>query len=109
MRFEISEKIRTGKPRAQIFAALQEQFAKVSKNVTIDDGRIKVAYIEASFGSINRKDESIVAIKPLDDGYLLIADVVYKPSVAFWIILILTLFSGVAWLLPLGFFGAHGN
>ena len=104
MRFEISEKIRTDKPRAQIFAALQEQFAKVSKNVTIDDGRIKVAYIEASFGSINRKDESVVAIKPLDDGYLLIADVVYKPSVAFWIILILTLFSGVAWLLPLGFY-----
>ena len=104
MRFEISEKIRTSKPRAQIFTALQEQFAKVSKSVTIDDGRIKVTYIEASFGSINRKDQSIIALKPLDDGYLLIADVVYKPSVAFWIILILTLFSGVAWLLPLGFY-----
>lgn len=104
MRFEISERIATQCAAQDLFAALEEQFRKVSRQVSVDTGRLKAVSIEATFGSINRKDETIVSIKPLEGGYLLVADVWYRPSVAFWIILLLTLFSWVGWMIPLGFY-----
>jgi hypothetical protein len=65
---------------------------------------LRVTSIHASFGSINRTDVTDITIRPVDDGYLLTANVNYRPSVAFWFILILTLFTWVFWLIPITFY-----
>ena len=48
-----------------------------------------------TFGSINRNDVSIISINDKSDGYLLIAEVTYIPSIWFWILFVLTLFTWV--------------
>lgn len=104
MRFEISERIRSNRSEHEIFSELMQQFKKVSTTTESDHQSFKAVDIEATFGSINRHDETTVRMKPMDDGWLLVADVLYRPSIAFWIILFFTLFSWVFWLVPLGFY-----
>jgi hypothetical protein len=40
----------------------------------------------------------------MEDGWLAVASVHYRPSVAFWIILILLLPTWIMWLLPIAFY-----
>jgi hypothetical protein len=63
-----------------------------------------VKSIEASFGSVNRSDTTTVEMRDVDDGFLLVAYVHYRPSVAFWIILIISLFTWVFWIIPIVFY-----
>jgi hypothetical protein len=104
MRFEISDRLSSQSSTSDIYAALNKQFRKISAKVVEGQGEFKATAIEASFGSINRKDETVVSIKTVEGGYLLVADVWYRPSLAFWIILAITLFSWVGWLIPIGFY-----
>lgn len=104
MRFEISERVTTTRSDKEIFAVLHEQFNKVARRVDIQDRRLKATALEASFGSINRKDDTIVSIKQVDRGCLLVADVHYRPSIAFWVFLLLGLPSGVGWVIPIFFY-----
>ena len=57
MRFEISERISPQRSQEDLFAALEKQFSKVSCHVSVDAGRFKAVSNEATFRSINRKDE----------------------------------------------------
>ena len=77
--------------------------------LTRQGDRIVVKYIQASFGSINRNDITTIELKKGDSGYLLVADVCYRPSVAFWIIFILTIFSAIGWLIPIAFYLMQKN
>lgn len=104
MKFEISEKIITSRSPEDILICLENQFRKVSKGINRSGMVIEAKSIEASFGSINRTDITNIYLKKSNDGYLLIADVVYKPSIAFWIIFIITLFTWVFWLVPVAFY-----
>ena len=104
MKFEVSERLRTTRSQDEILAVLEEQFKKVSENVKRHGQTIEAKSIEASFGSINRTDTTTVSLKKADGGWLVIADVHYRPSVAFWIILIITLFTYIFWLLPIVFY-----
>lgn len=109
MRFEVSERIRTKGSQEELLSALEEQFRKVSESVQRSGQTLEAKSIEATFGSINRSDTTTVSLKKSDDGWLLVADVHYRPSVAFWIILIITLFTYVFWLLPIAFYILQKN
>lgn len=109
MRFEVSERIRTQGSQEELLAVLEEQFRKVSESVQRSGQTLEAKSIEATFGSINRSDTTTVTLKKSDDGWLLVADVHYRPSVAFWIILIITLFTYVFWLLPIAFYILQKN
>ena len=109
MKFEVSERIISSAPQNIILAALEEQFRKTSGNVTQDGEVLKVNMIEASFGSINRDDKTSVKINAKDDGYILLADVQYNPSIFFWIFILIGIFTTVGWLIPVAFFLIQKN
>lgn len=104
MKFEISERVVTKRSQEEVLSLLEDQFRKVSDGINRSGQIIEAKSIEASFGSINRKDVTYISAKKTTDGWLLVADVSYKPSVAFWIILILMLFTWVFWLIPIAFY-----
>jgi hypothetical protein len=109
MRFEVSERIRTTRSQEELLAVLEDQFKKVSDGVHRAGKTIEAKSIEASFGSINRSDTTIISLRKADDGWLVVAEVHYRPSVAFWIILIITLFTWVFWLVPIAFYLLQKN
>ena len=108
MKFEVSETVSSADQTA-ILNCLEAQFKKVAESVYRGPNYIKVSSIEASFGSINRSDETVVSIKPARNGLMLVAEVNYRPSVAFWFIVILTLFTWVFWLIPIVFYLMQKN
>ena len=84
---------------------LKMQFQKIAEKVETTGEVLRVHSIEASFGSINRSDVTSVSIRPAQGGYLLVAETDYKPSVAFWIIVVITLFgTGIFWFIPIIFY-----
>lgn len=109
MRFEVSERIRTSRSREELLIALERQFEKVSDSVQKTSLTIEAKSIEASFGSINRTDTTFVSLTKVDDGWLVVADVHYRPSFAFWVILIIGLFTWVGWLIPIAFYLIQKN
>lgn len=104
MRFEVSERIRTRRSQEELLIFLEDQFKKISEGVHRAGQTIEAKSIEASFGSINRSDTTTISLRLADDGWLVVADVHYRPSVAFWIFLIISLFSAIFWLLPIAFY-----
>ena len=72
---------------ASITETLEEEFKKVSASARPVNGNIKATSINASFGSILRKDVSTitVSVNRKKDGYVINCETEYKPSVAFWI------------------------
>jgi hypothetical protein len=105
MRFEISERIATSVSCDKLLGSLEEQFRAIAVTTARHGNSITVESIEASFGSINRNDTTVVEVKSPDNGkYLLTASVHYRPSVAFWIILVITLFTYIFWLIPIAFY-----
>lgn len=104
MNFEVSERIATAVAKEDLLNVLEAQFKKVSQNVKRHGDSIFAKSIEASFGSINRTDSTVIELKKVDDGFLAVACVNYRPSAAFWIILIITLFTWVFWLVPIVFY-----
>ena len=72
---------------ASLKEALLEEFKKVSASTKETNDNIEVSTINASFGSILRKDVSMITISNnrKNDGYVINCETEYKPSVAFWI------------------------
>ena len=105
MRFEVSEQIRTRADIATIIYALFEQLAKVSAKVRLTvEGYLTAKRIEPSFASIVRFDQTNFIVEPKEGGFLFVAEVSYRPSAAFWAILIMCIPSFVAWLVPIYFY-----
>lgn len=109
MRFEVSERIRTSRSQEELLNALEKQFKKVAESAQRTGQTIEAKSIEASFGSINREDTTVVSMTKVDDGWLVVADVNYRPSIAFWVILIIGLFTWVLWLLPVAVYMIQKN
>lgn len=104
MKFEVSEKIISKANKTVILDSLEEQFRKISQSVVKSGEHLEAISIEASFGSINRSDNSNIKINVIENGYLLIAEVNYRPSIIFWIFIIIGLFTYIFWLLPIAFY-----
>lgn len=104
MLFEVSERIPTSRDRESVLGLLEAQFTKVAEKVIRQGETIEVRSIEASFGSINRRDVTIVELRPAEDGFMVVASINYRPSVAFWIFFLISLFTWVFWLIPVAFY-----
>jgi hypothetical protein len=109
MQFEVSERIDTSAERKDVMNLALAQFRKIAETVVIENDQIVAKGVEATFGSINRADRTVVDCKKLPSGWLLTAEVAYRPSVAFWIILILMLFTYIGWLIPIAFYLIQRN
>ena len=107
MNFEVSERIITNKSEVEILDHAFIQFKKVSDSAKMRGDEIVAKSIEATFGSINRADTTVVSARRIDDGILIVADVHYRPSFAFWIILIALAFTYIGWILPIIFYLSH--
>lgn len=104
MRYEVSERIATAWSDERVFDCLLEQFGKISDKIVEGHGSFVAKDIEATFGSINRTDRTEVTCRRTEDGVLVVADVTYRPSIGFWIILIVMLFTYIGWLIPVAFY-----
>lgn len=104
MKFQITDRINTNATASQLLDALEQQFKPKSESVSRVGDLLRANGIEASFGSINRSDKTEITVRPADGGFLMSADVKYSPSVWFWVILVLTLFTYVFWLIPIAFY-----
>lgn len=103
MRFELSETISTNASKDEILNSLSVQLKKVSDSVCQKESVLAVEKVEAFF-SIFRSDFSIISLKENNNGFLLTAEVNYKPSGWFWFVFIFAIFTYVGWIIPLIFF-----
>jgi hypothetical protein len=69
-----------------------------------DEGNLTAKRIDPSFASIVRFDQTNFIVEPKEGGFLLVADVSYRPSSTFWVILIMCIPTFVAWLVPIFFY-----
>lgn len=109
MRFEISERIKSKHSSKEIIKVLETQFSKISESISISGNVIEAKSIEATFGSINRDDRTLIEIREIEDEYLLVADISYQPSVWFWIFIVIGLFTWVFWAVPVVFYLLQKN
>lgn len=86
-KYQITKKIKTGKSISDITEIVGNAFRNISEETIVEGSGIKAVSIDATFGSINRSDVTIISIVQKEDGYLLLADTNYKPSVMFWVFL----------------------
>ena len=91
MKFEVSERVSARVDKDRLLHVIQNQFHRVSKKVARRGDICEVRNIEATFGSINRTDSTIVELRPKEGGFLLVASVDYRPSGMFWVFFILGL------------------
>lgn len=104
MNFEVSRRFNTQVSVAEVAKFLEDSFRKTAETVANNGGTLTVESVNATFGSINRADKTIVEVKEKDGDTLLLATVDYKPSIWFWIFLVCGLFTTVAWLIPIAFY-----
>src|ERR1017187_467570 len=102
MRFEVSDQARTQADIATIICALFEQLAKVSARVRLtEEGNLTAKRIDPSLASIVRFDQTNFIVEPKEGGFLFVAEVSYRPSSTFWVILIMCIPTFIAWLVPI--------
>ncbi len=105
MKFEVSERIATSAGKEELLKTLEEQFKKVSQNAQQHGDALVVKLIEASFFYPVRIDTTTVELRDVDDGFLAVASVQYRPSFLFWIFFIIGIFLWlVGWLVPVGIY-----
>lgn len=105
MHFELSERLVTNEPAENVLAFAAKQMAKVSSKTKIRDGnKILVKSVDASFGSINRSDDTVITVQPVQGGHIILSETHYRPSLGFWILFIALLFTYVGWIIPLVFY-----
>ena len=68
MKFDVSERIQTKKTKGEIFESLENQFRNISKTTARNTDNLTVSIINPTFGSINRKDTTIITIEEKTDG-----------------------------------------
>lgn len=105
--FVVTERIYTNRPKEEVLRSLEDQFRNVSKGVSRIGDTLQATMIDTSLGSAHRLDTTSISIRKADGGYLVVADVNYKPSVFFWICLILFLFTYIGWCVPILFYIAQ--
>lgn len=100
MQLTKSEKVKCEVSEQQerdILDVLEIQFKKASNKVSIYRNQVMADGVNSSFGSILREDETTVTVKADNKGtgYLLEASIVYKPSVMFWVFVVIDLLLAV--------------
>lgn len=102
MKFVVSDQVRTQADIATIIYALFEQLDKVSAKVQLTNkGELSAKRIDPTLASIVRLDQTTFIVEPKEGGFLVVAEVSYRPSSTFWVILIMCIPTFVAWLVPI--------
>ena len=109
MKFDLSRRFNTDSSSTDIMKFLEDSFRRSAESVYNNSKVLTVTEVNATFGSINRKDSTIVEVRQKDDDALLVAYVEYKPSGWFWIFFICGLFTTIGWLIPIGFYFYQKN
>lgn len=109
MNFELSRRFQTNSSSEEIMIFLEEAFRKAAVTVVKNSDTLTVGSINATFGSINRDDKTIVSVKSKSEETLIVASVDYKPSIWFWVIFVCCLFTTVLWLVPIAFYFYQKN
>lgn len=104
MKFDVSERIRTTASADEVLQFLAERFTKISVSTKISNSHIIVRNIEASFGSINRADRTLVTVQKTEGGWFITGEVDYRTSGYFWLFFLIGLFTWIGWIFPIGFF-----
>lgn len=104
MNFDVSRRFSTQASHSQVLSFLEDSFRKTANKVEHNGMTLTVESINATFGSINRSDKTIVEAKEKDGETLVVASVEYKPSGWFWVFLIAGLFTWICWLIPIVFY-----
>jgi uncharacterized membrane protein YciS (DUF1049 family) len=104
VRFEVSGRVTTGASVDAVISFTKNQLSKISRHVERRGDILHATSIEASFGSINRSDDTNVSARPVEGGYIMVAETHYRPSFVFWLFFIAALFSYVGWIIPVIFY-----
>ena len=104
MNFEISRRFHTQASSADVMNFLEDSFRKSGATVSNNGRTLTVESINATFGSINRNDKTIVEVREKDGDTIIVASVEYKPSIWFWIFFVSLIVTTVAWIIPLAFY-----
>jgi hypothetical protein len=104
MKFTTTQKLKTGASEDAVFSAIREVFKPISESVEQGNHFVEARQIQATFGSINRKDVTRLTLKRKQDGWTVTADTDFKPSVWFWILLILTILTVWGVLISVGIY-----
>lgn len=110
MNFDITRRFKANASQNDIAQFLESSFRRTAQTVWNNDrGTLNVESINATFGSINRKDTTTVEIKEKDGDTLLVANVNYNPSGWFWCFFVAGLFTTICWLIPVIFYFYQKN
>lgn len=109
MRFEISERLKSKHSPNEMIKVLEAQFSKISESISVVGNKVEAKSIEATFGSINRDDRTVIEVREIEGEYLIVADISYQPSMWFWIFIIIGLFTWVFWAVPIVFYLLQKN
>lgn len=109
MNFDISRRFSVNASIEDVVRFLEDSFRNVAETVYNNGGVLTVELVNATFGSINRKDKTVVEVRPKDTDTLIVAHVEYKPSGWFWIFLICGLFTTIGWVIPIAFYFFQKN
>ena len=105
MKFELSQQLRTQADLETIILVLADQVRKVSTTMDVtDEGVIKATRIEPTIASLLRFDRTVIGVETNEDRVLLIAYGTCRPTLLFWVILIICIPTFVAWLIPIGIY-----
>lgn len=97
MNFSIVESVKISQERdveTELHQTLLEELRRISLEChTAGDDCVEISSVNATFGSILRNDNTRVKFYPnrRQNGYTLEAEVNYRPSVWFWIFLVIDL------------------
>jgi hypothetical protein len=104
MKFTTTQKLKTGANEEAVLSAIAEAFRPISESVNQGNHFVEATQIQATFGSINRKDTTRLTLKQKQDGWTVTADTDFKPSTWFWILLILTILTVWGVLISVGIY-----
>jgi hypothetical protein len=104
MKFTTTQKLKTAASETAVLSAIGEIFEPISESVEQGSHFVEARQIQATFGSINRKDVTRLTLKRKQDGWTVTADTDFKPSLWFWILLILTILTVWGVLISIGIY-----
>lgn len=110
MRFATTQLIKTSASSERLLDTLDETFSPISESVERGRKSVVAKNIEATFGSINRDDQTTLTLRQKSNGWLVTAETEYKPSKWFWVILVLSLLGWIIGIfIPIGIYLWHKN
>lgn len=96
MKIQVTRRVKTTKDSSKLLEIIEDTLRGKAAKVRNDGSGIVAEGINQTFGSINRSDMTTFSSFKKDDGYMLSADCNYKPSVAFWVLIVIGLVLAAA-------------